>query len=280
MRRRFLAALVVILPSVISPAQQNDASTLFKPSRVQPAPITYYYAALDVTSPVLMPSNPLPVFTGKCKKQDDAVEFEVIVDEKGKPRDISYSRGLVSDPDKLALQIVAADRFIPGTHSGEPAAVAMSVRVSLSGCIETVKDGTGHKSELFHLKSQPAQEIEAVTRPPRDLAPTSTVQPSVNSDGSGVNRIGSGVTAPIPLNSVEAHYTKEARKARIQGNCYVSVVIDANGMPQNPKVIRSLDPGLDQNALDAVSKYRFKPAMKDGHPVPVMLTIQVSYKIQ
>jgi protein TonB len=102
----------------------------------------------------------------------------------------------------------------------------------------------------------------------------------VNSDGSGVNRIGSGVTAPIPLNSVEAHYTKEARKARIQGNCYVSVVIDANGMPQNPKVIRSLDPGLDQNALDAVSKYRFKPAMKDGHPVPVMLTIQVSYKIQ
>jgi TonB family protein len=279
MRREFLAALIVMIAASISLGQQNGAPALSKPSRVQPAPSTYYFVGPDVASPELIPSNPLPVFTGKCKKQDDSVEFGVIVDETGEPRNITYSRGLVTDSDRLALQIVTADRFMPGTHNGEPVAVEISVKVSLKGCVESIKHESGQKSELFHLRSQPAQELAAIIRPPGGLAPASSFQPSMNSGGSEAYRVGGGVTAPVPLNSVEAHYTTEARKAKIQGNCWISFIVDANGIPQNPKVIHGLDPGLDQNALDSVSKYRFKPAMKDGHPVPVILTVQVNFKL-
>ena len=56
-------------------------------------------------------------------------------------------------------------------------------------------------------------------------------------------------------------------------------MVDANGMPQNEQVVKSLDPGLDQNALAAVAQYRFKPAMKDGVPVPVKITIDVTFKL-
>jgi len=56
------------------------------------------------------------------------------------------------------------------------------------------------------------------------------------------------------------------------------VVVDKNGMPQNPKVLRTLDYGLDQNAVDAVMRYRFKPAMRDGEPVPVIITVEVNFQ--
>jgi TonB family protein len=50
-------------------------------------------------------------------------------------------------------------------------------------------------------------------------------------------------------------------------------------MPQNPRVVKSLDPGLDKSALIAVSKYRFQPAMRDGAPVSVMITVEVNFRI-
>jgi TonB family protein len=274
MHRGFFAALTVMLAASTSLGQQNGAPTLSGASHVQPATLTYYYVGPNVSSPELIPSNPQPVFAGKCKKQDDSVEFVVIVDETGDPREVSYSRELGTDADKLALQIVNADRFMPGTHNGEPAAVEISVKVSLKGCIESVKHDSGEKSEVFHLKSQPSQEVAAIIRPP---APSS--QPFANPEGPDAYRVNGAVTAPVPLNNVEAHYTTAARKAKIQGSCWISAVIDVNGVPQNVRVVRSLEPGLDQKALEAVSQYRFRPAMKGGHPVPVMITIEVHFQL-
>lgn len=279
MRREFLAALIVMLATSISLGEQNDVPASSKPAQAQSGPSTYYFVGPGVTSPELIPSNPLPVFAGKCKKQDDEVDFVVIVDETGEPRNITYSRGLVAESDKLALKLVTADRFVPGTRYGERAAVEIAVKVILKGCLESVKDESNHRSELFHLRSQPAQVLTAITQPPEGVLPARSFQPSTNSDGSGVRRVGGGITAPLPLNSVSARYTKEARKAKIQGSCWISVIVDANGMPQNAKVVHGLDPGLDQNALDSVSKYRFRPAMKDGHPVPVMITVEVTFKL-
>jgi outer membrane biosynthesis protein TonB len=51
-------------------------------------------------------------------------------------------------------------------------------------------------------------------------------------------------------------------------------------MPQNPRITESLDPGLDQNALYAASRYRFKPAMRDGEPVPVMVNVKVIFEFR
>jgi periplasmic protein TonB len=98
--------------------------------------------------------------------------------------------------------------------------------------------------------------------------------------GGGVYQIGGGISAPVPLNSVEAEFSDEARRAKYQGVCLISMIVDANGMPQNPRVVRALGMGLDEKALEAVRKYRFKPAMKDGKtPVPVMITVEVNFRL-
>jgi periplasmic protein TonB len=98
--------------------------------------------------------------------------------------------------------------------------------------------------------------------------------------GGGVYHVGGGVSAPVPLNSVEAEFSDEARRAKYQGVCLIQMIVDAHGMPQDPHVIRALGMGLDQKALEAVRKYRFKPALKDGKiPVPVMITVEVNFRL-
>jgi TonB family protein len=97
--------------------------------------------------------------------------------------------------------------------------------------------------------------------------------------GDGAYRIGGGVSAPTILSKVEPEYSEEARKAKWQGTVVLSLVVDAQGRPQGLKVARSLGLGLDQKAMEAVAKWRFRPGMKDGKPVPVIATIEVNFRL-
>ena len=98
--------------------------------------------------------------------------------------------------------------------------------------------------------------------------------------GGGLFRVGGGISAPVPIVQPEAEFSDEARRAKYQGICLVSLIVDAQGNPQNPRVIRPLGMGLDEKALEAVRKYKFKPALKEGRtPVPVMITIEVNFRL-
>jgi TonB family protein len=97
--------------------------------------------------------------------------------------------------------------------------------------------------------------------------------------GGGVYHIGGGVSAPRVIFAPDADFSDEARRNKYQGICLVQVIVDAQGNVQNPKVIRSLGMGLDEKAIEAVLKYKFRPAMKDGKPVAVWQPIEVDFKL-
>jgi len=98
--------------------------------------------------------------------------------------------------------------------------------------------------------------------------------------GGGLYRVGGSVSAPVVLNEVEAEFSDEARRAKYQGVCLIQLIVDAQGNPQNPRVVRALGMGLDEKALEAVRKYKFKPAFKQGQgPVPVMITVEVNFRL-
>jgi TonB family protein len=59
----------------------------------------------------------------------------------------------------------------------------------------------------------------------------------------------------------------------------VSLVVDEQGVARNVKVVRSLDPGLDQSAMDTVREWKFRPGLKDGNPVAVAAQIEVSFRL-
>lgn len=97
--------------------------------------------------------------------------------------------------------------------------------------------------------------------------------------GGGVYQVGNGVRPPVPIFVPEPEFSDQARMAKYQGLCVVEVVIDAKGMPRDPRVIRHLGMGLDQKALEAVRRYRFKPATLQGRPVAVRMDIEIDFHI-
>jgi periplasmic protein TonB len=97
--------------------------------------------------------------------------------------------------------------------------------------------------------------------------------------GGGVFRIGGGVSAPVPIFKVEPEYSEEARKAKFQGTVVLSIIIDEHGMPTNFHVVRPLGLGLDEKAVEAVQKWRFLPGKKDGHPVAVIASVEVNFRL-
>jgi len=88
-----------------------------------------------------------------------------------------------------------------------------------------------------------------------------------------------GVIPPQLLHSVDPEFTDEARKNKISGICVVSVIVDPSGFPIHIRIAKPLPAGLDQNAVAAVSQYRFEPAIFQGHPVAVAVSIEVNYRI-
>lgn len=98
--------------------------------------------------------------------------------------------------------------------------------------------------------------------------------------GGGLYQIGGRISAPSIIHSVEAEFSDEARRAKYQGVCVISLIVDAQGNPQNVRVVRALGMGLDEKAIEAIRQYKFKPAMKDGKtPVPVTLNIEVDFRL-
>lgn len=97
--------------------------------------------------------------------------------------------------------------------------------------------------------------------------------------GGGAYRVGGGVSAPGVLFKVEPEYSEEARKAKFQGTVVLSIVVDPNGKARDIRVVRPLGLGLDEKAIEAVMKWRFKPGMKDGAPVPVQATVEVNFRL-
>ena len=85
--------------------------------------------------------------------------------------------------------------------------------------------------------------------------------------------------APVPIRKPEPDYSDMARRARINGSVLVYAVIGADGVPRQLRVVRSIGFGLDEKALEAVSRWFFKPGTKEGRPVSVGATIEVNFRL-
>ena len=97
--------------------------------------------------------------------------------------------------------------------------------------------------------------------------------------GGGLMHPGGGVSIPQLIYSVEAEFSDEARRAKYQGICVVSIVVDPQGNPKEIHVVRPLGMGLDEKAVEAVKQYKFKPAYYQGHPVAVVMNIEVNFRM-
>lgn len=167
-------------------------------------------------------------------------------------------------------------------------AVFMKASNSRLASVETrIRDvSRGEPSpDLFHPPAEytiddagpgigPGRGSSTIARPP---GVESTPGAPQNAPRVGAAIMRGGVSAPTLISKIEPEYTQEAVAARIQGSVTLAFLVGTDGVPRDIKIVKSLEPGLDQKAIEAVSKWRFRPGQKDGKPVAVGATAEVNF---
>jgi protein TonB len=92
-----------------------------------------------------------------------------------------------------------------------------------------------------------------------------------------VYETGNGVSAPKAVKLVHAQYTADAHKRRVQGKVELTCVVGSEGTPTKITVARPLDDDLDQEAIRALTQWRFEPGTKEGNPVSVRIRVEMAF---
>jgi TonB family protein len=95
----------------------------------------------------------------------------------------------------------------------------------------------------------------------------------------GVKTVGGGVKAPVPYFSPNPAYSEDARKNKITGQVLLELVVKEDGTVDNIKLLRKLGYGLDESAIATVKTWKFRPGTEDGKPVPVRVTMEVTFRL-
>jgi TonB family protein len=94
-----------------------------------------------------------------------------------------------------------------------------------------------------------------------------------------VLKVGGAVGAPKKLVNVPPRYPDDALQAKVQGVVVLDVVVDANGVPTDVQVAKSV-PMLDAAAIEAVKQWRYEPTLLNGAPVPVAMSVTVNFALE
>ena len=165
-----------------------------------------------------------------------------------------------------------AEKLSPGRR-------LLLVSVGVAVVIAPVLFGLGTTPQV-HAQSPEAGErqagpIDSVSHPPDAPIESS----SKNAAAPQLSHVGADVSAPKLIFAPDPEYSEEAKRAKYQGICIVSLIVDAQGNPQRVQVVRHLGKGLDQKAVEAVEQYKFEPAMRHGEPVAVEVNIEVNFRL-
>ena len=88
------------------------------------------------------------------------------------------------------------------------------------------------------------------------------------------------MTAPRAIYAPDPSYDDASRKAKIEGTVKLVIIVAADGSVRAPKVAKSLSEGLDKQAINAVSQWKFEPGTKDGKPVAVITDVECTFRFK
>jgi len=87
------------------------------------------------------------------------------------------------------------------------------------------------------------------------------------------------VTPPRAIFQPNPEYSEQARKKKIHGVVVLSLTVTVDGTVRDIKVVNGLGYGLDEKAVQAVSRWKFNPALKDGEPIDKEITVEVDFHL-
>lgn len=222
------------------PANPTDAASTPKPDEHG-----IYDQARGVLEPLFLDRKPIelsPSDTAPASYKPSIVRVVIAADGSLQSAEVVQSAN--ADFDNALLDAIKHSRFSPGSVGGNP------VPVRLYLITRVLPDGRVFPRILSH---PPSEFQHAQTR---------------NYD-----------VPPRPMHTVEAEFSEEARKNKIEGAVIVSALIGVDGIPSDLQLTRRAGHGLDENALAAVAQYRFQPATKNGVPVATRIYVEINFRL-
>jgi TonB family protein len=92
-----------------------------------------------------------------------------------------------------------------------------------------------------------------------------------------VYKPGDGVSTPQIVSERKPSYTADAMRRQVQGVVHLECIVEIDGTVSNVRVVKPLDPELDETSSAALKEWRFKPGMKDGKPVRVLIEVEMAF---
>ena len=96
---------------------------------------------------------------------------------------------------------------------------------------------------------------------------------------SAVLAQGAGNSQPKVIQRASPEYTQEATNARLEGVVVLRTVIDVEGRPTEIKVAKGLGKGLDEKAIECLTKWRFRPATQYGAAIPAKAAVEIRFRL-
>jgi TonB family protein len=239
------ALFLVVLSAVGMWAQQ--AATLDQAYRQVPDKDGVYFVGPQVSQPKLVHAVPAIYTDEMLKSKSGGLSvWSVVISADGTPADAHLVEPLGASFDAAAIDAINQSKFETGNLNGKPVNVHIAVAVP------------------FRYGKYPAVPVVGIIE--RDLDPGDKHRRPANAD-------------PAMIHLASPSFSTDAIKPRYQGPSLVSVLVGEDGVPSDARILRALGMGLDEKAIGAVLRCRFRPAMKNGRPVSARISIAVNFLI-
>ncbi len=177
-------------------------------------------------------------------------------------------KGFGKSPEKMKIEI-------EGPSDGDLTRALDAVFADrLAEIAPTLPEAWQNYARRHFVEAGSGADNKAATDRPRPKA-----QADSQASCEKIEHIGRDVRPPRVLYQADPEFSEAARSQRISGNSQIYLVVEADGTPDHLRVARPAGMGLDEKALEAVSKYRFAPATRDGQPVRVEMYVEVNFQI-
>ena len=105
------------------------------------------------------------------------------------------------------------------------------------------------------------------------------LNPNIKPEAARAAGLSPEISTPVPLSKVDPRYPPALREARVEGEVVLYAIIRKDGSVDSVQVLRSIDPQLDRNAMDALLQWKFRPADRAGSPIDLEAVITIPFRI-
>ncbi len=203
---------------------------------------------------------------------------------------------ILSDGKSYALRIIPIDLGLESKRfrlqiyeppirkadipASAPSSIYVDVDFTLPAGNTTIIGFADSKNTAYFLSIELKKvEAEDDTRTKIAIAPSTLKSPLGEIVTTPSIKVSRNAVKPDTIKTVAPIYPESCKKNKIQGTVELEVTVDAEGRPENVKILHGIHPDLDKAAVDAVRKWVFKPLLVNGKPKAVVFNLNILFEL-